>query len=264
MRKLGISIPGTPAAGDRAYIEAVAAHGFTAAFTGLWERQRQLEAANLLARNGIAYETLHAPFGHINDMWLDCEGGDVMLNELKQTVDHCKMVGAGIAVVHLSAGDLAPTVTDLGRARFAKLVEYARQKGIRIAFENQRKLANIAWAFETFSSADGVDFCWDCGHESCFTPGREYMPLFGRRLICTHIHDNHGGYNQDEHLIPFDGTIDFAHAAEQIRQSPFKGSLMLEVMQPRPGYYEDYSLDAFLARAYAAANRLREMTDRAE
>ena len=176
MRKLGISMPGAIAVSDQEFIETMAAAGFNATFTGVWEKQRQQSAANLLAKNGIAYETLHAPFGHINDMWLDCEGGDVMLDELKQTVDHCVMVGADIAVVHLSAGDLAPTVTDLGRARFAKLVEYAQQKHVRIAFENQRKLANIAWAFETFSTADGVDFCWDCGHESCFTPGRQYMP----------------------------------------------------------------------------------------
>ena len=259
MRKLGISIPGTPAIGDQAYIELMATHGFRATFTGVWEKERQLNTANLLAKHGIDYETLHAPFGHINDMWLDCEGGDVMLEELKHCVDHCVMVGAGIAVVHLSAGDLAPTVTDLGRARFTKFVEYAQQKNIRIAFENQRKLANIAWAFETFASEDGVDFCWDCGHESCFTPGREYMPLFGKRLICTHIHDNHGEYNRDEHLLPFDGSMDFAHVAEQVRNSPFKGSLMLEVKQPMPGYYEELTADAFLARAYQAAYRLGEL-----
>lgn len=152
MRKLGISMPGAIAVSDQEFIETMAAVGFNATFTGLWEKQRQLSVADLLAKNGIQYETIHAPFGHINDMWLDCEGGDVMLDELKQTIDHCIMVGADIAVVHLSAGDLAPTVTDLGRARFAKLVEYAQQKNVRIAFENQRKLANIAWAFETFST----------------------------------------------------------------------------------------------------------------
>ena len=260
MRKLGISMPGAIAVSDQEFIETMAAAGFNATFTGVWEKQRQQSAANLLAKNGIAYETLHAPFGHINDMWLDCEGGDVMLDELKQTVDHCVMVGADIAVVHLSAGDLAPTVTDLGRARFAKLVEYAQQKHVRIAFENQRKLANIAWAFETFSAADGVDFCWDCGHESCFTPGRQYMPLFGQRLICTHIHDNHGEYNRDEHLLPFDGSIDYDRVAEQIRTSPFKGSLMLEVSRPKPGYYADMTIAEFLKRAYAAAYRLGEMT----
>lgn len=259
MRPIGITLPFKPVPSVPDYIACMADLGFNATFGIVHEPAEQARLAELCAARGIPTETLHAPFGHINDMWLPGEGGDAMLDELKQTVDHCLIAGAPIAVVHLSAGDNAPSITDIGRERFARLVEYAQTKNVRIAFENQRKLANLAWAFETFSTADGVDFCWDCGHEGCFTPGRQYMPLFGDRLACTHIHDNHQVYNGDEHLLPFDGTIDFSRVAAQIAASPFRGTVMLEASYDTDGYYSHITADEYLQRAFNAARRLAEM-----
>ena len=68
--------------------------------------------ADLCAKYSVRYETLHAPFGHINDIWLDCEGGQVMLDELKNCVDCCAAAGVPIAVVHLSSGQNPPPVTE--------------------------------------------------------------------------------------------------------------------------------------------------------
>ena len=183
-----------------------------------------------------------------------------MLRELKACVDNCHIVGAKLCVVHLSSGEQAPGVTELGQARFSRFVEYAAANGIRIAFENQRKMANLAWALETFD-ASIAGLCWDCGHESCFTPGKHYMPLFGDRILCTHIHDNLGNYNEDLHLLPFDGKIDFSRVVHQLQERNYGGSLMLEVVAAVSGRYEDLSVEAYLQRAADAANALRRMVD---
>jgi len=261
VRSTGINLHAFKGLSDEAYINIIADLGFKYTFSGVFEAERHESIANMLARRNMAYETIHAPFGHINDIWLDCEGGDKMLDELFECVDCCVVSGAPYAVVHLSAGMTPPSITDIGRMRFAKLVEYAKLKNVRIAFENQRMLANLAWAMETFSEADGVFFCWDCGHESCFTPGREYMPLFGNRLACTHIHDNLGIFNQDDHLIPFDGHIDFNRFAHHIRTSGYKGTFMLEALQRQSTRYDDMTVEAYLQRAAEAVNRLVRLTD---
>lgn len=261
MREIGINICKLNGLDDGAYIDAIASLGFNCIFSGVYDLPRQTAIADRLARNGMYYETLHAPFGHINDMWLEGEGGDAMLNELRDCIDRCALVSAPIAVVHMSSGNNAPPITDIGRGRFTDLFEYAAKKNVRIAVENQRKLANIAWAMESFSVSDGVGFCWDCGHESCFTPGREYMPLFGDRLICTHIHDNYGVYNQDDHMLPFDGKIDFARFAEHIRKSGYTGSFMLEIIPEKSGRYADITPLEFLEKAADSVKRLVEMTD---
>ncbi|MBQ8813260.1 MAG: sugar phosphate isomerase/epimerase [Lachnospiraceae bacterium] len=260
MRKIGIFLHAIKLP-DEEYINIIADQGFCATFTVMMEKKRHVRVAELLAKKGIEYETIHAPFGHINDMWLDCEGGETMYQELTDCIDCCVLSGAPIMVVHLSSGQNPPPVTDIGRERFTKLVEYAGRKNIRIAFENQRMLSNVAWAMESFGEDAPVGFCWDCGHEACFTPGTEYMQMFGKRLICTHIHDNFGVYNQDDHLIPFDGVMDYKRVAEHIRNSGFTGSLMLELAAKKSHIYDEMPAEVYLERAASAAKRLAALVD---
>lgn len=261
MRKIGIMLNAKKGLDAENYVKAIASLGFEATFTGVpaWERIDAL--GNIFAKNEVTWETMHAPFGHINDMWLDCEEGETMYAELANGVDACRAAGVPILVVHLSSGLTPPPITDLGRSRFSRLVDYAAARQVQIAFENQRMLANIAWAFEAFEKAPHVGFCYDTGHEGCFTPGRQYMPLFGQKLICTHIHDNSGVFDHDEHMIPFDGKLDYTRIARQIRESGFSGTLMLEVIAANSRHYNDITCEAYLEKAAAAAKRLRNMVD---
>lgn len=261
MRKLGINLHASKGLSDEAWIKASANAGFNAAFTGTYNPEKHVMLAELFAKYGVDCETIHAPFDGINDMWRECDGTKVIMDKLFGAVDCCAAANVPICVVHLSSGENAPHLTDFGRANFERLVEYSIGKNVRIAFENQRKLANIAWAFETFDESTGVGFCWDCGHEACFTPGRHYMPIFGDRLICTHIHDNTGIYNDDCHRLPFDGCVNFERVARQIRESGFEGTLMLEVAASKSEMYNDLAPELYLEKAAKVARKLAEMVD---
>ena len=257
--EIGINLQAIGGLTDEAYIKTMADLGFTATFCMAKPLAEMERLGTLCATENIRFDTLHAPFDHINDIWLEGEGGDRMLSELKDCVDKCLVVGAPIAVVHLSSKMKPPTITDIGRGRFEELVAHAQKKGVKIAFENQRKLFNLAWAFETFGPEEGVGFCWDCGHEGCFTPGMEFMPLFGDRLICTHIHDNAGIFNEDRHLLPFDGDLDFDRVAHRLRASGFSGVLMLETIAGASDSYAGVSPENYLRQAADAAKRLERM-----
>ena len=262
MRQIGINLNAKQGMTEQAYLDKVKELGFDAVFTGVpGSAERMAEIGNALEKRGLVWETMHAPYKNINQMWLEGEGSEQMLASLLGGVDACHAAGVPILVVHLSSGMKPPSLTDVGRGRFITLVEHAVSKGVQIAFENQRKLANIAWTFEEFEDVPNVGFCWDTGHESCFSPGRQYMPLFGKRLICTHIHDNNGVFDHDEHLLPFDGRIDFERVARQIRESGFKGSLMLEAIAANSHAYDDMACEAYLERAAAAVKKLRDMVD---
>lgn len=236
-------------------IEYMKKYGFTNTFTdsevkGLCEIMEKLSAA------GIVCDTFHAPFNKINDMWSSGEEGEQMLKRLTDSVDRCEMYGVPVLIVHLSAGDNAPRINDIGYSRFERLVKYADSKGVKIAFENQRKLANLAFAMEQFDSAV---FCFDTGHEECFAYGRRFMPLFGDRLAALHIHDNFKVHNGDKHMLPFDAAIDFERVARQIAESGFDGTVMLEVFKSgNPEFYGDISADGYYARAAAAVKRIAE------
>ncbi len=254
--KIGMNINAVKGISQKEYVSLMAESGFAATFSGDREEEYHYALANDLAEFGIKYETIHAPFDGINAMWGD--DGEEMYKRLAHTVDMCALSGAEIAIIHLSSGDNAPSLNDMGMARFTRLVEYAAKKGVKIAFENQRKIANLSWALETFADCDNVGFCWDCGHEYCFTPGREYMPLFSNQLICTHIHDNTCEYNSDNHMIPFDGKVNFNRVAEHIRKSGFDGTLMLEIFA-KDKKYSDMTAEAFIKRAAGAVKKLRDM-----
>ena len=62
MRKIGINLHATKGLTDGEYISQMAQLGFDACFSGVMEPADQIKVADLLAKHGIAYETLHAPF----------------------------------------------------------------------------------------------------------------------------------------------------------------------------------------------------------
>lgn len=226
-------------------------NGFEGTFMGN-EHEIFPQVVEAAQKAGIAMETIHAPFNRINDMWLPGEAGDEMLRRLIRSFEDAARYGIPTVVVHMSSGFHPPIIGDIGNDRFRRLMETADRLGVTPAIENQRLLANLALMFEYY---DNARFCWDTGHENCFTPGREYMPLFGDKLAALHIHDNYCEYNQDLHMLPYDGKVDFDKAARYIAKSGFNGTVMLEVMA-RAEMYSDYTAEEFYRRAGESARKL--------
>ena len=240
-------------------VELMRANGVTATFTGS-ESEQLPEIMAALDGTGIVCDSLHAPFRgtplypvEMNAIWEADASGDMMLARLIDGVDRCARYGVPTLVVHLSGGQNPPPVTDAGVARWRRLMAHADACGVKIAFENQRMLSNLAFAMEEFPSAV---FCWDAGHENCFTPGRRYMPLFGNRLGYLHLHDNRRQYNKDLHMIPGDGLIDFDYIVDAIAATDYPGSVMLEIISDKSPDYVNVSPEDYFCRAAAAGHRL--------
>ncbi len=261
MRKLGMnagSFEGISAFNSLSYIKSA---GFDSFFTGFKDDETVGKIAEEASKKGLIYETIHAPFKGINNIWKNNDEGEEMLKTLISCSNACNHYNIPVMIVHLSSGETPPCVNDLGRSRWDRLVEHAGNIGVTVAFENQRKLANLAFVFELYDDIPHVKFCWDNGHEACFTHSMEYMPLFGKKTVALHIHDNMKEYNKDIHLLPFDGAIDFNRAAEHIRNSGFEGTVMLEALPKNSTVYADYTPEQYYERAYNAAARLRALID---
>ena len=254
MNKLGVSFRATPETDMNEELHLLADIGFDSVFTTFADREQTECYAKAIAEAGLEYSSVHAPFKGINAIWQEGEEGEAMLQKLCDSVEGCKEFGIPVAVVHLSSGDNAPCINDLGHRRWDKLVDCAVKNNVTLALENQRKLANIAFMFEVYDSVEQVRFCWDTGHEACFAGGREYMPLFGKKLVYTHIHDNFRRHGEDLHLIPFEGSINFDRVAQLLKQYDYQGTLTLELKVNPSRTFEDQH-----RRAYAAAARLRDM-----
>jgi sugar phosphate isomerase/epimerase len=69
--------------------------------------------------------------------------------------------------------------------------------------------------------------CFDIGHahiEEGVGPSFEAMK---DHLVSSHIHDNHG--DKDEHLLPFDGTIDWDAALRSFVDAPQLIAMVFEI-----------------------------------
>ena len=226
-------------------------HGFETTFC-MSEKTDIEEAFAIAKREGIVFENLHAPYREINTIWTAVEEGEAFLARLIASVERCSAHEIPTLVVHLSSGTKPPRINDLGNERLDRLMEAARREGVTVAYENQRMIANLAMTMEVYPEAA---FCWDVGHEACFTGGRDYMALFGTRIGALHLQDNLCEYNKDLHLIPYDGAIDMENAAKRLAQNGYTGSIMLELIRGKWEGYAKLTPDEYYGRAADAARR---------
>lgn len=263
MNKIGINVNKNVTYGTDSYLNNVALAGFDSVFSCVDDDEFVGHVAAKCYEHGLKYEYLHAPWNKINELWFDNLNAEDVLNNFKHSVDLAAEYDIPIIISHISSKEDAPHVTDAGLRNFDKFAAYAASKNRIVAVENQRKLGNIATILEVYDKTSNVQFCWDVGHEKCFAFGREYMPLFADRCVATHIHDNNCKYNVDEHILPWDGNIDFRRTAELIHNTGYTGTLMLEIDLPHEGSdkYRDLSVEQFCAKAFAAINRLRIISE---
>ena len=241
-------------------VEVYKKHGINHTFIGS-ETKEFDKVMQLFSDNGIICDSLHAPFNNINDMWKeDDEAANAMLLRLKDSVDKCAKFSIPNTVVHISSKTPMPEITEKGVKRFEELFNYAKEKGVLIALENQRFLENIDFFMKRYQD---LVFCWDSGHENCFTDGVDFLSLYGERLKMLHLHDNNCVYDGDEHLLPFDGKIDFQRASDHLSRLNYQGTLMLEVSKFSTSngekIYENLSLDEYIGKAKKALLKLLDM-----
>ena len=102
-------------------------------------------------------------------------------------------------------------------------------------------------------SFDGADLgiCMDVGHAHLLGDTAEAIETTSEYLVTTHIHDNRR--QSDDHLVPFQGNINWAATIMAFEKIGYDGVLMYEVKaaeRPR----------AVLERAVAARRRLEALT----
>lgn len=235
--------------------------GFTSFFSDSWEMRSVLAQKEQAEKLGLDFQFIHAPFRACNDFWLAGENYKPLYDNIIRTVDAAEKADVKAVIVHVSSGFTPPPVNDLGLSRFDALVEHAEKKGVILAFENLRKLGNLACLMDRYENNPFVKNCYDCGHEYCYTPNVPFIEVFGDRLYCTHLHDNHGlpaDYSDgDEHLLPFDGTIDYTRMIKRLDEVGYHGALTLEVFTHGP--YQTLSAEAFIRTAYERLVKISQL-----
>ena len=212
---------------------------------------------------GLNFEFLHAEWEGINAMWQEGEECVFIYEKMRKAIDLCAENDIPAVIIHTSSGWCPPAAGALGFSRFDSLVNYAKEKGVIIAFENLRGVDTLRYITGRYKDFDNVRYCYDVGHANCYTPYVDWIGMFGEKLMYTHIHDNllFPGYDRDgdSHFLPFDGKIDYRDELRRLAKVGYKGSLMLECFKEVKEEYQKMTMEEFLTLAKERVQKLVEI-----
>jgi sugar phosphate isomerase/epimerase len=194
--------------------------------------------AGALAHHGLILSSMHAPVSR--DMSSTREGGTPLsicevervrrieaMDELKRAIDVAEELPFSRMVFHMgSSRETAdPRKRDAAFSSLEHLILHARHVGVTICVENTTsEMGDPSYlrAFVDETRLTGLRINFDIGHAhlSDFPEGerieKSFSPL--RDLVSSvHLHDNHG--EKDEHLPPFDGTINWPTAIKTLQSA---------------------------------------------
>ena len=241
-------------------------------FFSMWRQDYPIsEWAALAKEQGMIYQSLHAPFGGVADIWkgpddkaehavqeiIDCIHSAAE-NNIERIVSHCYIGFDGVV-----------DITKEGIARFERIVDEAEKYSVNIAFENTEGEEYLEALMDHFADRKNVGFCLDTGHEMCYNYGRNLLEKWGDRLIATHLNDNLGikDYNgkifwhDDLHLLPFDGIRDWDELAGRFRKCNYDGILTFELCKTSKPYrhendkYDRMDLQEYFTESFIRACR---------
>ena len=114
-----------------------------------------------------------------------------------------------------------------------RLEHYGRDAGADHVIPNDLSTAEALVDFID-DALDGapVGICLDVGHAHLNGDVVDQLETVAEHLIATHLHDNRG--RTDEHLVPFEGTVNWPGTLTTLRKVGYDGVLTFELAGREP------------------------------
>ena len=183
---------------------------------------------------------------------------------IKQAVIASGKLGADWCVLHprssVSTGFCTSAALEDNKRAFSEYLEIAKKHDTGIAAENLPIFHNIVPVMPFYSSNfedlciltdsfkdEKMKICWDFGHANLMSFNHaDAIKFVGSRIKCTHVHNNFK--NEDEHLPPESGNIEWKSVMQALTGTGFDGPLTLETHCR----YQDFELlKSFVKYNYA-------------
>src|SRR5579859_1083435 len=142
------------------------------------------------------------------------------MDEFKRAIDVSEDLRFSRMVLHMggSRETADPRKRDAAFSTLEHLVLHAHHAGVTLAVENttsEMGQPDYLRAFVDETRLSGLRFNFDVGHANLADGpaeerlGKGFAPL-REQVVSLHLHDNHG--EKDEHLLPYEGSIDWGAA----------------------------------------------------
>jgi sugar phosphate isomerase/epimerase len=236
---------------SRDHLAHIAAHGFesvevfaTRSHFDYHDPGAIKELGGWLTETGLALHGIHAPIVesmHGGDKWgpaisnavSDTAKRQAAVREADAALNIARELGAGVFVVHLGT----PTVQGGENSRTAAfrsvedICRLAEPMDIRVALEVMPNPLSDAAQLVAMLDRD-LEFpkagvCLDFGHAFLMGDVVDQIETVAEHLVATHVHDNGG--KKDDHLVPFDGRINWDMALMTMQKVGYDGTYMMEL-----------------------------------
>src|SRR5215467_9441174 len=202
-------------------------------------KQEIQAVASALDANLLKLDSLHAPTSKDSSATREsgqplsvCEVEKVRrieaMDEFKRAIDVSEVLPFSRMVLHMggSRETADPRKRDAAFSTLEHLVLHAHHAGVTLAVENttsEMGQPEYLRAFVDETRLTGLRFNFDVGHahladgvaeermEKSFAPMKDLV-------VSIHLHDNHG--EKDEHLPPYEGSIDWGVAIPLLKSAP--------------------------------------------
>ncbi len=238
-------------------IDAIIDAGFKNVFIQWYDKKfdpSQEEQLKYIRQKGLKIIFAHLGYQNINDLWLSNEAGEQLVYRYIEDIKECKENGIDLVIMHLQSKNDSPPYNDLGILRLKKIISYAKSLDIKIAFENTRMKGYLEYVFEKIDS-DNIGICFDSGHYHAFFNDDFDFNKFKDKIFAVHLHDN--DKSSDQHLIPFDGTLDWNKIATNLQESNYNGPITMELC-----YRYDYlnmKINDFYRKGFEVGEKLQNL-----
>ena len=235
----------------RGHLAQIAEHGFeavevfaTRSHFDYHDPAAIAELGGWLHDTGLTLHGIHAPItdrltppdtwgAAISNAVTDNAKRQAAVQEADAALNIARQIPAGVFVVHMGT-PIAQGGENNRTAAFRSVEDICRLAepiGIRVAVEvipnPLSDPESIVALLEHDLDAPRTGICLDLGHAFLLGDVADAIETVAEHLITTHVHDNGG--KKDDHLVPFDGRINWDLALMTLQKVGYDGTYLMEL-----------------------------------
>jgi sugar phosphate isomerase/epimerase len=237
---------------ERDHLAEIAGYGFEAIEVFAtrshfdYHDEAAIEAlAAWLSETGLVLNSVHAPItssmkqgkwgpGFSNAL-ADNAGRQAAVRETEAALQIARRIPFNVLVVHLGTPTAKSHPGDNNRAAASRsaadICRLAEPLGVRVALEvlqnDLSTTVELVAMLENVLDVSHAGICMDFGHAHLIGDVADAVEIAAEHLIATHVHDNHQA--QDEHLVPYLGTINWDMALMTLQKIGYEDTYLMEL-----------------------------------
>jgi len=237
---------------ERSHLAQIAGYGFETielfATRSHFDYRSEAAVAELgrwLTETALTLNSIHAPI-------MDVFGGagprttysnavaandrrEAAVREAEAALGIARTIPCDLIVLHLGTPAKMKNTDDNHRAAAVRSLDEICRKaeplGVRVAVEvipnRLSDPASLVAMLDDELDAGRPGICLDFGHAHLMGDVADAVETVAEHVIATHVHDNHG--REDEHLVPYRGSIDWDQALVTMQKIGYEGAYLLEL-----------------------------------